>query len=97
MNLLLNAIDAAGDEGEVRVSMLPINSNVEILVEDSGSGLSLEQQERLFEAFYTTKPGGTGLGLAVTKTLLEKMGAVVECTNSSRGACFRAILPVTLS
>jgi signal transduction histidine kinase len=97
MNLLLNAIDASGDHGKVRVSMLSANSHMEILVEDSGSGLTSEQQERIFEAFYTTKAGGTGLGLAVTKTLLEKMGAAVECTNRSKGACFRVILPVTLS
>jgi len=93
MNLLLNAIDASGDQGKVRVSMSPINSHVEIVVEDSGPGLSAEQQERIFEAFYTTKPGGTGLGLAVTKTLLEKMGAAIECTNSSKGASFRVMLP----
>jgi signal transduction histidine kinase len=93
MNLLLNAIDASGNHGRVRVSTLPFNAHMEIVVEDSGPGLSAEQQERIFEAFYTTKPGGTGLGLAVTKTLLEKMGAAVECTNGSMGARFRVVLP----
>jgi len=93
MNLLLNAIDASGNHGRVRVSTLPVNAHMEIVVEDSGPGLTSEQQERIFEAFYTTKPGGTGLGLAVTKTLLEKMGAVVECTNGSMGARFRVVLP----
>ena len=97
MNLLLNAIDASGEEGKVQISILPLNSHVEIVIEDSGPGLSAEQQERIFEAFYTTKPGGTGLGLAVTKTLLEKMGAAVECTNGLNGACFRVLLPVTTS
>jgi len=93
MNLLLNAIDASGNQGRVQVSTLPVNSHVEIVVEDSGPGLNAEQQEQIFEAFYTTKPGGTGLGLAVTKTLLEKMGAAVECTNGSVGARFRVVLP----
>jgi signal transduction histidine kinase len=93
MNLLLNAIDASGDHGRVTVSTLPVNAHVEIVVEDSGPGLNAEQQERIFEAFYTTKPGGTGLGLAVTKTLLEKMGAAVECTNGAVGARFRVVLP----
>ena len=46
-----------------------------------------------FEAFYTTKPGGTGLGLAVTKTLLEKMGATIESGKGDRGARFRVLLP----
>ena len=52
-----------------------------------------EQQDRLFEAFYTTKPGGTGLGLAVTKTLLDNMGAGIECTNGATGARFPVVLP----
>jgi signal transduction histidine kinase len=93
MNLLLNAIDASGEHGRVCVSMMPVNAHVEIVVEDSGPGLDAEQQERIFEAFYTTKPGGTGLGLAVTKTLLEKMGAAIECANGSTGARFTIVLP----
>jgi signal transduction histidine kinase len=50
----------------------------------------------MFEAFYTTKAGGTGLGLAVTKTLLEKMGARIESVppaELTRGARFRVTLP----
>ena len=69
------------------------DDHVEISVEDSGPGLTLEQQERIFEAFYTTKAGGTGLGLAVTKTLLEKMGATIESAKGVRGARFRVLLP----
>jgi len=93
MNLLLNAIDASGQNGEVGLSLRPANGHVEISVEDSGPGLTPEQQERIFEAFYTTKIGGTGLGLAVTKTLLEKMGATIESGKGIRGARFRVLLP----
>ncbi len=93
MNLLLNAIDASGQNGEVGLSLSPADAHVEISVEDSGPGLTLEQQERIFEAFYTTKAGGTGLGLAVTKTLLEKMGATIESGKGARGARFRVLLP----
>lgn len=88
MNLLLNAIDASGRAGNVEVSLQPANSHLEILIEDSGPGLTPEQQDRLFEAFYTTKPGGTGLGLAVTKTLLDNMGAGIEYLNGTRGGAF---------
>ena len=63
------------------------------VIEDSGPGLTVEQQDRLFEAFYTTKAGGTGLGLAVTKTLLEKMGATIRSGNGARGARFEVLLP----
>jgi two-component system NtrC family sensor kinase len=93
MNLLLNAIDASGKDGEVSLSLRSLDIQVEINVEDSGSGLSSDQRERIFEAFYTTKAGGTGLGLAVTKTLLEKMGATIESGNGDRGARFRVLLP----
>jgi signal transduction histidine kinase len=92
MNLLLNAIDASGMDGAVSLSMCQSANHVEIRVEDSGPGLTSEQQERLFEAFYTTKPNGAGLGLAITKTLLEKMGASIEVTNRTSGACFKISL-----
>jgi signal transduction histidine kinase len=93
MNLLLNAIDASGQNGEVGLSLGSVNGHVEITVEDSGPGLAPEQQERIFEAFYTTKTSGTGLGLAVTKTLLEKMGATIQSDKGARGARFRVVLP----
>lgn len=99
MNLLLNAIDASGTDGAVSLSMNHSPGGVEIRIEDSGPGLTAEQQDRLFEAFYTTKSNGTGLGLAVTKTLLEKMGASIHVSNRSGkndgfsgGACFRISL-----
>jgi signal transduction histidine kinase len=98
MNLLLNAIDASEESGAVALSMTQSAGEVEIRVEDTGSGLTAEQQDRLFEAFYTTKPNGTGLGLAVTKTLLEKMGAGIDVVSRSDGhqspvgACFRISL-----
>jgi signal transduction histidine kinase len=92
MNLLLNAIDASGTNGAVALSVRHSADDVEIRVEDSGPGLTAEQQDRIFEAFYTTKSDGTGLGLAVTKTLLEKMGATIVAGGSSGGACFRISL-----
>jgi signal transduction histidine kinase len=93
MNLLLNAIDASGRTGTVEVTLQPANSHLVILIEDTGPGLTVEQQDRLFEAFYTTKPGGTGLGLAVTKTLLDNMGAGIDYSAATRGARFRVVLP----
>ena len=81
------------------VSMSHSADEVEIRVEDSGPGITAEQQDRLFEAFYTTKSKGTGLGLAVTKTLLEKMGASIAVSNrngvgngTAAGAIFRISL-----
>jgi len=93
MNVLLNAIDAAGENGRVDVLLRREIGRVEIDIEDTGPGLAPEQRERIFEAFYTTKRGGTGLGLAVTKTLLEKMGGVIEPGNGRHGSRFRITLP----
>ena len=93
MNVLLNAVDASQNRGDVRINVVPVNGAVSIDVEDSGPGLSAEQMDRVFEAFYTTKPGGTGLGLAVTKTLLDKMGASIQCSSTQEGACFRIVVP----
>jgi signal transduction histidine kinase len=93
MNLLLNAIDAAGQGGRIAVSIQQSNGHVDIDVRDSGPGLNDEEQERLFEAFYTTKSTGTGMGLAVTRTLLEKMGAKIWYVGSDPGAHFRIELP----
>ena len=97
MNLLLNAIDAAGQGGHISVSVHQNNGCVDIDVRDSGPGLNNEQQERLFEAFYTTKSAGTGMGLAVTRTLLEKMGAKIWYVGSDPGAHFRIEFPAGVS
>jgi signal transduction histidine kinase len=94
MNLLLNAIDASGDRGRVRIEVSHQGNRLRVDIEDSGPGLTPEQQDRMFEAFYTTKAGGTGLGLAVTKTLLERMGASIRSGNGQSGARFEIFLPV---
>lgn len=94
MNLLLNAIDAAGDRGQVLIKVSHHGDRLLVDIEDTGPGLTAEQQDRMFEAFYTTKAGGAGLGLAVTKTLLERMGASIHSSNGQRGARFEVLLPV---
>ena len=94
MNLLLNAIDASGQGGSVAVTVGKTDAALQVDIEDSGPGLTAEQQDRMFEAFYTTKANGTGLGLAVTKTLLEKMGATIKASNGSYGARFEVLLPI---
>ncbi|HYZ84843.1 MAG TPA: HAMP domain-containing sensor histidine kinase [Bryobacteraceae bacterium] len=94
MNLLLNAADASGQGGTVTMSVEADEKGTFISVRDPGPGLSPVQCEHLFEAFYTTKPNGTGLGLAVTRTLLEKMGANIDyVADESCGAHFRIALP----
>jgi signal transduction histidine kinase len=74
LNLLLNAVEAAGEDGAVIVHVRRNGETVDIEVTDSGAALTSEQQQRIFEAFYTTKANGTGLGLAVSRQLVMEMG-----------------------
>ncbi len=93
MNLLLNALDAAGERGTVSVETCSQNGRIVIQVADSGPGLSPEEAEKVFEAFYTTKLNGTGLGLLITKTLIEKMGGSIRYENRRSGTAFAISLP----
>ncbi len=97
VNLLLNAVEATGNHGDVEVTLHAENGTITIEVHDSGPGLSEEQQKHLFEAFYTTKPDGTGLGLAVSREFVEEMGGKLTYKNSSPGATFVVELPVVLN
>ena len=89
-NLLLNAIDAAGEGGWVKVSTYsnPQNARVYLAVMDSGPGISEEKQHQVFDPFYSTKDsGGTGLGLTVVYGLVQELNADIEVTND-QGAKF---------
>jgi signal transduction histidine kinase len=93
MNLLLNAIEAAGQNGTIEVRLEQHDATARIQVHDSGPGLTEEQNEHLFEAFYTTKPDGTGLGLAVSRELAAAMGGALRYRNDRPGATFEIELP----
>jgi signal transduction histidine kinase len=93
LNLLLNAVEASGEKGTVRVTVHAKHGTVAVEVHDSGPGLSPEQQQHLFEAFYTTKADGTGLGLAVSRELTEEMGGVLKYKDQQPGATFVLELP----
>jgi signal transduction histidine kinase len=87
-NLVKNAMDAVGSSGEVlvRIESDPdSDGGVRVRVRDTGPGLSAEDQQRLFEPFYTTKPGGTGLGLAVSRAIARAHGGDIQASNCERG------------
>jgi signal transduction histidine kinase len=97
MNLLLNAVEATQNHDEVKVKLYETNQAVTIEVQDTGPGLDEEQRKHLFEPFYTTKSDGTGLGLAVSRELVEEMGGKLTCKNGSPGAMFTIELPAVLN
>jgi signal transduction histidine kinase len=97
LNLVLNAADAVGAGGEVKVSARVHGANVELSVSDNGPGVAEAVRGRLFEPFATTKePGkGTGLGLAVCRGLVEAVGGSVVLDETYRGgARFLVELPI---
>jgi signal transduction histidine kinase len=93
LNLLLNAVEAAGTGGDVLVTIDRRASEVRIEVRDSGKGLNEEQQQNIFEAFYTTKANGTGLGLAVSRQLMRDMGGDLRFEPKGQGTVFVISVP----
>jgi len=97
MNLMLNAIEAMKDiGGELRMrSRLNPEGQLVISISDTGVGLPADNTERIFEAFHTTKPQGTGMGLAITRSIVESHGGRIWATaNQGVGATFHFTLPV---
>jgi signal transduction histidine kinase len=97
LNLLLNAADAVGPGGHIRVGARAVAGRVELSVSDDGPGVAPEMRPRLFEPFATTKePGkGTGLGLAVVRGLVEAVGGSVSLDERApKGARFVVDLPL---
>jgi two-component system sensor kinase FixL len=100
LNLVLNAVEAMGEtsEGQRVLSISAAKeglNRVRVTVRDSGIGLGGSDLDRLFEAFYTTKPQGMGIGLPVSRTIIEAHGGRLWATpNRPKGAIFQFILPI---
>jgi signal transduction histidine kinase len=95
-NLLKNALDSVGNEGEIRVATRVVDGDIEVVVEDNGVGLPAEIREHVFEPFFTTKEigKGTGLGLAVCYQVMEQHGGSIRLDMSYKsGARFVLTLP----
>jgi signal transduction histidine kinase len=97
MNLMLNGIDAmkgmaAGGELTIK-SQQNENGQLLISVADTGVGLQQEQAEQIFNAFFTTKPQGTGMGLPISRSIIESHGGRLwAAAHSNRGATFQFTL-----
>jgi PAS domain S-box-containing protein len=98
LNLIINAIEAMRDIGEEERELLISTSSepdgVSVEVRDSGPGFAPAVLERVFEAFYTTKAGGLGLGLSICRSIIEAhQGRLWASANLPRGASFQIALP----
>jgi len=96
MNLMLNAIEAMKETGGVLTvkSQRDENGRVLVSVSDTGVGLPPDKADQIFNAFFTTKPQGSGMGLAISRSIVESHGGRLWATpNDGRGAIFHFTLP----
>jgi signal transduction histidine kinase len=98
MNLMINGIDAMKDADGTREliirSQQAEDGQLVLSISDTGVGLPPQQADQIFSAFFTTKPQGTGMGLRISRSIVESHGGRLWATdNSQRGASFYIILP----
>ena len=98
LNLLLNAVEAMGSveaaPRELLISTRQDHTGVLVTVHDSGPGIDPEQLDRIFDSFYTTKPSGTGMGLAICRSIIDAHGGRLWAeANEPRGAIFQFTVP----
>jgi signal transduction histidine kinase len=98
MNLMLNAIEAMKDSGgELTVKSQRQDGQLQFSVSDTGLGLPTGKVDQIFSAFFTTKPQGSGMGLAISRSIVESHGGRLWATaNDGRGATFYFTLPSLL-
>ncbi|HXZ84348.1 MAG TPA: ATP-binding protein [Myxococcota bacterium] len=97
LNLLLNAADAVGERGTIRLSSCCDGARARVEVADDGSGIAPADLARVFDPFFTTKPvgKGTGLGLAISYEIVQRHGGEIEVRSElGRGTAFTVWLPL---
>ncbi len=99
MNLMLNAIEAMKDSGgELTVKSELQDGQLQFSVSDTGVGLPTEKMDQIFSAFFTTKPQGSGMGLAISRSIVESHGGRLWATaNAGPGATFYFTLPTEVT
>jgi PAS domain S-box-containing protein len=96
-NILENAIAACPQPGKILVNCNNVTLNekpaVSIRIRDNGDGIPLDTRRRIFDAFFTTKTKGTGLGMAIARRIVEAHGGIIELGDADKGAEFVIVLP----
>jgi signal transduction histidine kinase len=95
LNLVKNGLEALGRGGKLTVGTRRVDDQVEIAIRDTGSGVAPDVGKRLFEQFFTTKPEGTGLGLYISRQIIEEHGGTLRWESApGAGTTFTASLPI---
>src|SRR5437879_3645853 len=101
MNLMLNGIDAMKETtggGELTIKSEAGDGQLLVSVSDTGAGVAPEQAEQIFRAFFTTKNNGSGMGLPISRSIIESHGGRLwAAATSGRGATFQFTLPATVA
>ena len=97
INLLLNAIEAVPSAGTVRLTAENLGPNVCIRIDDEGDRIPDDVRQHVFDAYYTTKPNGSGLGLAVSREIVVNHGGSLEFVSEVSGTTFIMLLPIERS
>ena len=94
LNLVLNGCQAMPQGGELKIIPHALPNAVELEIRDNGLGIPAEAQKRIFSLFYSTKPGGTGVGLAMAFRVVQLHNGSIDFTSEvNRGTTFRVTLP----
>jgi len=95
LNLMLNAVQATGPEGHIRLEMGARGDWVWVRVEDDGPGIDDADLERIFDPFFTTRPESMGLGLSQSYQIVRRHGGEIRVhSRVGRGSRFEVVLPV---
>jgi len=95
LNIMINGIEAMPDGGTLRVSTKRIDHEICISCQDTGHGIPEEIRDKIFHLFYTTKDGGTGMGLSFAQNIVHAHGGIIRLETSSGGSKFVIALPMS--
>ena len=96
-NLVRNALEAVSPGGRVELALRTSAKHVIIEVKDNGHGITPEVLQRIYEPFFSTKPEGTGIGMAIVQNLVQLHGGTLEVETSPQGTVFKVLLPAVVA
>ncbi|MCP4264653.1 MAG: hypothetical protein GY777_03595 [Candidatus Brocadiaceae bacterium] len=95
LNIIINSIDVMIGGGEIEINVSNEDGHLNISLKDTGPGIPEEQHDKIFDLFYSTKSGGTGVGLAITKNIVHAHGGNIRFRELNKGAEFIIELPIS--
>jgi len=94
-NLLINATESIPEQGKINITLKQLQNKAEIVVRDSGCGIPEDIRQKIFLPFFSTKPEGTGFGLALVQKIIISHGGSIEVeSREGEGTAFRVVLPL---